>query len=112
MSRSTKPAKEEASKELKWAPGPDTVSKVQDKLGIVIAFAFLGKKAMMDGDYGPGGWKKFLRSIDCPYVEEGLQELAFETLLKIACEAWQDLFDPKDAIEWPVIQMKDLESRK
>lgn len=102
----TKPAKEEAPQKLEWGPGPDTVDKVQDKLGTIIAFAFLGKKAFMDGDYGPGGWEKFLESIGSPYGYnfEGLAELAFEGLLRIACEAWQELDDPQDAIEGQVIQ--------
>lgn len=102
----TKSAKEKAPKELKWGPGPDTVDKVQDKLGTIIAFAFLGKRAFMDGNYSPERWKQYLREIDSPYGDdfEGLTEMAFEGLLKMACQAWMELCDPEDAIEGPVIQ--------
>lgn len=108
MSKTTKPAKEEAPQEMKWGPGPGTVSKVQEKLRTIIAFAFLGKRAYMEGDYDLKGWNKYFQEIGGPDGQfgdlDGLAEMAFDGLLKMACEAWQELFEPTDAIEGPVIQ--------
>jgi len=85
------------------SPGPATVGKVQDRLETLAAFAYLGKRAYMDGGYDDEGWEKFLSTINSPFAEEHLRERAFEELLKIACEAWTELSFPKDAVEGQLI---------
>jgi hypothetical protein len=88
---------------LAWTPGPGSVEAVKRRLEMVAAFAFLGKRSLMDGDYGKEGWAKHLSEIDCPFDLESLTEMAFEGLFKMACEAWRELFDPKDAVEGRLI---------
>jgi hypothetical protein len=96
---------EEPRKEL--GPGPQTMSRVQEKLGTIIALAFLGKRAYMDGDYDLAGWHHYFREVRCPLGQYGdlddLAEMAFDGLLRIAAEVWQELDDPKDAVEGEVI---------
>jgi hypothetical protein len=84
-------------------PGPKTVEGVKDRLQTIAAFGFLGKKAFMDGDYSEEGWKKYLKSIDSPFDMDHLSEAAFEALLKMAADAWNELFDPQDAVEGELI---------
>lgn len=95
------PKENQEKKEL--VPGPKTVEGVKDRLQTIAAFGFLGKKAFMDGDYSEEGWKKYLESIESPFGMDHLREAAFEALLKMAADAWNELFDPKDAVEGKLI---------
>ena len=86
----------------KWSAGPKAVGIVKDQLGVIIAFSYLGKRAYMEGDYSAEGWKEYLSKIGSPFGEfelNGIAEMAFEGLLKMACEAWHELNDPADAVE-------------
>lgn len=88
--------------EPKYVPGPKTVYEAQDRLASIIAFAFLGKRAFMDGDYTEEGWYNYFSRIGCPFGQyelDGLVEMAFDELLRMASEIWQMLNDPADAIK-------------
>jgi len=94
----TKAPEKQSTSEI--VPGPTTVKKVKSRLAILAAFAYLGKRAYMpDGDYTQEGWESFLESIDSPWTEEHLREIAFEALLKIASQAWTELFCPDDIVK-------------
>lgn len=96
-------AEKDSTTKMEWVPGPKTVENVKDRLQAITAFAFLGKKAFMDGDYSEEGWEKYLERIGSPFGIDHLREAAFEALLKMASDAWQELFDPQDAVEGQVI---------
>ena len=80
-------------------PGPKSVESIKDRLQTMAAFAFLGKRAFMEGDLTEEGWEKYLESIESPFSVDGIREVAFEALFKMAGDAWTELFDPMDAIE-------------
>lgn len=96
-------APKEVQEKKERVPGPKSVESVKDRLQTIAAFGFLGKKAFMDGDYSEEGWKEYLESIESPFLMDHLREAAFEALLKMASDAWNELFDPKDAVEGQVI---------
>jgi hypothetical protein len=100
---STTEQAQESQEKKDWVPGPKAVEDVKDRLLSLAAFAFLGKRAFMEGDYSEGGWEKYLRSIGNVFTPDSLTEAAFEGLLKMACDMWNELFDPKDAVEGQVI---------
>ena len=108
---STIPREQEGTEDpkLKYGPGPQTEQAVHDRLEIIAAFAYLGKRALMDGGYTPEGWEIYLKEIDCPLDSERLMEKAFEGLLQLACAAWQMLFNPKDSIQGKVIDRAKAE---
>jgi len=99
----TTEAPEQNQEKKDWVPGPKAVEDVKDRLLSLAAFAFLGKRAFMEGDYSEEGWEEYLRSIGNVFTPESLTEAAFEGLLKMACDMWNELFDPKDAVEGQVI---------
>jgi hypothetical protein len=80
---------------------PKTVEKVRDRLEVLAAFAYLGQRAYMEGGYTAEGWEEYLRSIETPWDEEHMREVAFGELLKIASATWMMLLDPEQVIEGP-----------
>lgn len=79
--------------------GPRTEAAVNEKLEMVMAFAFLGKRAYTDSE----DWEKYLSKIGCPLDEETLIERAFDGLLKVACTAWNEMFEPRDSVKGQLI---------
>lgn len=65
----------------------------------------------MDGDLSEEGWDEYLKSIGNVFTMDSLREAAFEALLKMACDAWNELYDPKDAVEGQVIDMTKPKSK-
>jgi len=86
-----------------WGVGPKTIDKARDRLAVMAAFAYLGKKAFMEGDFDDEGWEEYLKSIDSPFNLDHLREAAFEGLLKMACDTWHEINDPLDAVEGKII---------
>lgn len=80
--------------------GPATESALNEQLELVMAFAFLGKRAFTEGGED---WAQYLAEIGCPFDEERLIERAFEGLLKVACQAWHEMFEPRDSIKGQLI---------
>lgn len=79
--------------------GPRTEAAVNEQLEMVMAFAYLGKRAYTDSE----DWEKYLSKIGCPLDEETLIERAFEGLLKAACTAWHEMFEPRDSVKGQLI---------
>lgn len=82
--------------------GPATESAVNEQLEMVMAFAFLGKRAFADQE-GGRDWTQYLSEIGCPFDQERLVERAFESLLKVACKAWNEMFEPRDSVKGQLI---------
>lgn len=83
-------------------PGPETVYEAQDRLRRIIALAYLGKRAFMEGDLSNEGWHQYFSEINCPdgeYDLDSLVEMAFDELLRMTSGVWQMLNDPADAVE-------------
>ena len=80
--------------------GPRTEAAVNEQLEMVMAFAYLGKRAFTDAGRD---WDKYLSEIGCPIDEEGLIERAFEGLLQVACTAWNEIFEPRDSVKGQLI---------
>ena len=79
--------------------GPATERAVYHQLELVMAFAFLGKRAFTETE----NWADYLAKIDCPLDEETLIERAFEGLLKVACTAWHEICAPRDSVKGQLI---------
>ena len=95
-----------ATPEPGWSAGPESVYNAQEKLRMIIAFAYLGKRAFMEGDLTNEGWNKYFSEVDCPdgqYDLDSLAEFAFDGLLRMASEVWNMLNEPEDAVEGKVI---------
>jgi len=99
-------------KKLIFAPGPDTVKMVQDRLTMAAAFAFLGKRAFMDGGMSDEGWEDYLREIGSPFSLDHLAEAAYEGLLKMVGDTWKMLFDPIDAIEGQFLWQNEVPGKE
>ena len=80
--------------------GPATEVAVNEQLEMVMAFAFLGKRAFTEGGED---WAQYLLEIGCPFDQERLIERAFEGLLKVACKAWHEIFEPRDSVKGQLI---------
>lgn len=95
-----------ATPEPERSAGPESVYNAQEKLRMIIAFAYLGKRAFMDGHLTNEGWHQYFSEVDCPdgqYDLDSLAEFAFDGLLRMASEVWNMLNDPKDVVEGKVI---------
>lgn len=78
------------------------MSNAQDRLRLILAFAYLGKRAYMDGNNSEDGWHEYFAEVNSPdgvYGMDGLAEAAFDGLLRMACEVWQMLNEPEDVVE-------------
>ena len=82
--------------------GPATVAAVQKRLEMVATFAFLGKLAFKEGEVED--WSYYLKRTGCPFKPEHLIEAAFEGLFESACQAWYDLYAPKDSVHGRLVQ--------
>ena len=82
--------------------GPRTEAAVNEQLEMVMAFAFLGKRAFTDPERGED-WEQYLAKIGCPFDQEFLIERAFEGLLQVACTAWNEMFEPRDSVKGQLI---------
>ena len=80
--------------------GPRTEAAVNEQLEMVMAFAYLGKRAFTDAGRD---WDQYLSKIGCPIDEQGLIERAFEGLLQVACTAWNEMFEPRDSVKGQLI---------
>jgi hypothetical protein len=87
--------------------GPRTEAAVNEQLEMVMAFAFLGKRAFTDAGRD---WDQYLSKIGCPIDEEGLIERAFEGLLQVACTAWNEMFEPRDSVKGQLIDRTKKEA--
>lgn len=67
-----------------------------------MAVAFLGKRAFTDS-HRSVDWGQYLAEIGCPFDQERLAERAFEVLLKVASNAWNEMFEPRDSVKGELI---------
>lgn len=67
----------------------DAIDKARRLLDTMGAIAFNGMLAVNGGEYGQEGLAIFLESTESPWNTKHLQENTYETILKLAGEAWQ-----------------------
>jgi hypothetical protein len=101
---STTPRGEQEEIKVVYGFGPKTERAVSKKLNMIVALAFLGYKAFEEHEEP---WKPFqscLSKAGYPYSLEYLMENTFESLLLLASQAVNEMFEPRDSVKGQLIE--------